>query len=55
MLEQGLNCDAIRAKTGLSKGRISQIKKEAEERGWLDQKGKLTPDGLRFVYGGEED
>jgi hypothetical protein len=55
MLHEGSDYDAIKEETGLSKGRISQIKKDAEEKGWLDKKGKLTEDGLRFVYGGEED
>jgi hypothetical protein len=55
-LHEGLDYDSIREETGLkSKGRITQIKQEGEDKGWLDEKGKLTPDGLRFVYGGEED
>ena len=55
MIHEGSSYDAISKQLGITKGRITQIKKEGEEKGWLDQKGKLTPDGLRFVYGGEED
>ena len=55
MLHEGFKYDAIEKETGLSKGRISQIKTEAQEKSWMDNKGKLTEDGLRFVYGGEEE
>jgi putative DNA primase/helicase len=54
MLHEEFKYDAIKKETGISKGRITQIKKEAEDKGWLDNNGKLTPDGLRFVYGGED-
>jgi putative DNA primase/helicase len=54
MRHEGLDYDAIKEETGLTKGRISQIKKDAEKKGWLDKKGKLTEDGLRFVYGDED-
>jgi putative DNA primase/helicase len=55
MIHEDMNYDAISKQLGITKGRITQIKKEGKEKGWLDEKGKLTPDGLRFVYGGEED
>ena len=51
MLDEGLNYDAINEETGLSKSRITQIKQEGQEKGWLDKNGKLTPEGLKFVYG----
>lgn len=53
-LNEGLYYDVICEETGLTKGRISQIKKDAVEKGWMDKKGKLTEDGLRFVYSGED-
>ena len=53
-LYEGLDYDVICEETGLTKGRISQIKKDAVEKGWMDKKGKLTEDGLRFVYGEED-
>ena len=55
MLHEGFNYDAVKKETGITKGRITQIKQEAEKKGWLDKKGKLTPDGPRFVYSGEDD
>jgi hypothetical protein len=55
LLHEGLDYDAICEETGLkSKRRITQIKQEGEEKGWLDKKGKLTTEGLRFVYGDED-
>jgi putative DNA primase/helicase len=54
-LHERLDYDVICEETGLkSKGRITQIKQEGEDKGWLDKKGKLTQDGLRFAYGGED-
>ena len=54
MLHEGRNYDVICEETGLTKGRLSQIKKDAKEKGWLDKKGKLTAEGSRFVYGDED-
>jgi putative DNA primase/helicase len=50
MLDKGLSYDAIIKDVGISKGRITQIKQEAEKKGWLDKKGKLTPDGRAYWY-----
>lgn len=54
MLHEGLNYDAIKEETGLSKSRITQIKQEGEKKGWLDKKGKLTQDGFGFVNGEDD-
>jgi DNA-binding transcriptional regulator GbsR (MarR family) len=44
MIGQGMTYDEIAGALQISKGRISQIKKEAIEKGIIDAKGKVLKD-----------
>jgi hypothetical protein len=54
MLDDGMTYDAIMTTLGITKGRISQIKKVAIDRGHLTSKGKLTQGGFMAIQEDEK-
>ena len=52
MLDEGINQKSITESLGITKGYVSQIKKQAIQDGLLTQKCKLTPSGIDYVSEG---
>ena len=51
MIDEERSNKAIMETLGISKGRVSQIRKEAVNESLLDKNGKLTQTGFKVVYG----
>ncbi len=49
MIDAGMEQKTIADTLGITKGRVSQIKKNAIDEGLLSKKGKLTPTGFSYV------
>ena len=49
MIDEGLDQKTIAENLNVSKGYVSQLKKQAVNDGWLSTKGKLTPTGFEYV------
>jgi 5S rRNA maturation endonuclease (ribonuclease M5) len=52
MIDDGLDQKTIAENLNVSKGYVSQLKKQAVNDGWLSTKGKLTPTGFEHVSAG---
>jgi len=52
MIDDGLDQKTIAENLNVSKGYVSQLKKQAVKDGWLSAKGKLTPTGFEQVSAG---
>ena len=49
MLDEGIDQKTISESLNVSKGRVSQLKKQAMDEGLLSKQGKLTPTGFEHV------
>jgi 5S rRNA maturation endonuclease (ribonuclease M5) len=50
MLDEGFDQNTIAEALGITKGRVSQIKKKAAKDGWITAKGNLTQNGFLNIY-----
>ena len=50
MIDEGMESKAIMETLGITKGRVSQIRKEGLNEGLLDKKGRLTQSGFKEVF-----